>query len=263
MIRGAASRRRWQAQTASAAAVAAALVGLGAGIIAVAAVPEAARGVADRPTPSAPARPGSVEGLWQAARQAVPGDTAMARYGTVVRRYPRHALAQAALMELADYQYAVGECQAARQYYHRVRGPLAARARLGEALCVYALGDPAQARRLAQPLVRAKDAPLTWLAALLVAQSWEAEGRIAETLGAYRRLLELPAGPAQPAALLGAARAAERVGQGDASAQYLAELLRRYPGSPEAAEARSLARRTPLVGPAAVGAAEPAPQGKP
>lgn len=221
------------------------------------------RGATALPASPAPPRPGSPEGLWQAARQAVPADSATTRYGELARRYPRHPLAQAALMELGDCQYARGEYQAARQYYRRVRGPAAGRARFGEALCAYALGDPTQARRIAQPLVRERNDPATWLAALLVAQSWEAEGRVPETLTAYRRLLDLPAGPAEPAALLGAARAAERAGQAEASAQHLADLLHRYPNSAESAEARSLARRSPAAAGAAPGSqGEPAPQGK-
>jgi len=219
------------------------------------------------PAPAGAAAPGgppvsAPERLWQAARAAVLADSAVARYAELARRYPRHALAPAALLELADYQYARGEYQAARPYYRRVRGPLAPRARLGEARCAYALGEPAQARRLAQPLVRERRDPTTWEAALLVAQSWEAEGRIAEAHGAYRRLLELPAGPAEPAALLGAGRAAERAGQSATAAQHLADLLRRYPDSAEAAEARSLARGGPAVGPAAGSEAAPAPPGK-
>ena len=61
-----------------------------------------------------------------------------------------------------------------------------------------------------------------------------------EALTAYRRLLDLPPGPAQPAALLGAARVAERTKEHKESLEYLNALLKRYPNAPEAAESRDL-----------------------
>jgi tetratricopeptide (TPR) repeat protein len=196
---------------------------------------------AGSPTSPAP-RPGSPEWLWITAKQAVTGDSAAARYSELVRRHPHHPLGRAALVELADYQYARGDYQAARLLYRRSRGPEARRARLGEALCTYALGDPGEARRAAQSLLHDRSDPLTWLAALLVAQSWEAEGRVPEALAAYRRVLELPTGPAEPAALLGAARTARRAGESAEAARSLALLRTRYAQSPEAAEARDLDR---------------------
>lgn len=201
---------------------------------------------AESPPPHAvtppPPRPGTPAALWLEAHHAVRGDEAAASYRTLAERYPRHPLGEGALCELADYQYARGEYDAARMLYRRVRGSEARRARFGEALATFALGDPAQAREQARALLRERNDPMTWRAALLVAQSWEAERRVPETLAAYRRLLELPAGAGQPTALLGAARAAERAGEQEEAARYLLALRERYPESSEAAEARSSAR---------------------
>src|SRR5207247_5792569 len=102
----------------------------------------------------------------------------------------------------ADYHYARGDYPTARAEYARVRGPETRGARLGAAMCSYALGDPRRARAEARALFHRRDDPITWLASLLVAQCWESEGRLPDALAAYRRLLDLPPGPAQPAALL-------------------------------------------------------------
>jgi tetratricopeptide (TPR) repeat protein len=192
------------------------------------------------PATPPPPRPGTPAAYWLEAQQTVSGDSASARYARLAARFPRHPSGEAALYELAEYHYARGDYQAARGEFDRVRGPLFRDARYREAVCTYALGDPVRARNLARDLVRRREDPVTWLAAMLMAQTWENEGRLPEALTAYRRLLDLPAGPAQPAALLGAARVAERTKEHSESLEYLNALLKRYPNAPEAAESRDL-----------------------
>jgi len=193
------------------------------------------------PTPlPPPPRPGTPAWYWIQAQQTVAGDSASARYARLSARFPRHPLGEAALYELAEYHYARGDYQTARGEFDRVRGPQFHEARYREAVCTYALGDPMRARNLARDLVRRREDPLTWLAAMLVAQTWETEGRLPEALAAYRRLLDLPPGPSQPAALLGAARVAERSKEHKESLEYLGALLKRYPNAPEAAESHDL-----------------------
>jgi len=194
-----------------------------------------------QPEPQAP-KPGSAPALWIEAQQIVDGDSAVDRYRRIAQRFPRHPLGQESLSEMADYEYARGEYDAARTLYARVRGAESKRARLGEALSTFALGDPQRALAQARLLVHGRDDPYTWLGSLLIAECWQAEGRLPETLAAYRHLLDLPAGPAQPAALLGAARSAERSGEHEEADGYLKKLRQRFPDSPEAAEARSFSR---------------------
>jgi tetratricopeptide (TPR) repeat protein len=188
----------------------------------------------------APPRPGSPAAYWLEAHQTVSGDSASARYARLAARFPRSPAGEAALFELAEYHYARGDYQAARGEFDRVRGPQFRQARSREAVCTFAVGDPVRARNLARDLVRRREDPLTWLAAMLVAQTWESEGRLPEALTAYRRLLDLPPGPSQPAALLGAARVAERSREHKESLEYLDALLKHYPNAPEAAESRDL-----------------------
>jgi tetratricopeptide (TPR) repeat protein len=199
-----------------------------------------AAAVAIAQAPPAPPRPGTPAAYWLEAQQAVNGDSASVRYARLASRFPRNPSGQAALFELAEYHYARGDYQAARGEFDRVRGPQFRDARYREAVCTFALGDPVRARNLARDLVRRREDPVTWLAAMLMAQTWETEGRLPEALTAYRRLLDLPAGPAQPAALLGAARVAERSKEHKESLEYLNALLKRYPNAPEAAESRDL-----------------------
>jgi TolA-binding protein len=195
------------------------------------------------PTPSpAPPKPGSPAALWIEAQQTVHGDSAAARYTRLANRFGRQTMGEAAVFELADYLYARGDYAAARSAYARVHGPQARHARLGEALCLFALGDPARARMVARGQIKRHDDPITWLASLLVAQCYENEGRLPEAFAAYRRLLDLPAGPAQPAALLGAARLAERSGEHKEARENIDRLRSRYPNSPETAESRDLLR---------------------
>lgn len=191
-------------------------------------------------TPPAPPRPGTPAAYWIDAQQTVNGDSASARYARLASRFPRNPTGEAALYELAEYHYARGDYQAARGEFDRVRGTRFREARYREAVCTFALGDPVRARNMARDLVRRREDPVTWLAALLMAQTWESEGRFPEALTAYRRLLDLPSGPAQPAALLGAARVAERTKEHKESLEYLSALLKRFPNSPETAESRDL-----------------------
>ena len=209
-----------------------------AGALAAAVALAQVRGV---PAPTPP-KPGSPAALWIDAQTTVGGDSAVARYSRLASRFARQPMGEAALFELAEYQYARGDYVTARATYAHVHGPQARNARLGEALCLYALGDPARARVMARSQIKRRDDPLTWLASLLVAQCWENEGRLPEALAAYRRLLDLPPGPAQPAALLGAARLAERSGEHKEAREDLERLRGHYPNSPEAAESRDLLR---------------------
>jgi tetratricopeptide (TPR) repeat protein len=188
----------------------------------------------------APPRPGSAEALWLAARTTARGDSAVALYRRLAERFPRHGLGRAAQVEIADFHYARGDYAAALAEYRRVRGPEASRARFHEALCRYALGETAPARQALRGILRRRNDAWHWSASLLLAQTWDADRRASEALAAYRRLLDLPPGPAQPAALLGAARAAERAEESNEAAKYIERLRARYPNSPEAAEAASM-----------------------
>jgi len=228
---------------------------LGGGLAAAGALMAAIALAQVRGTPAPPPpKPGSPTALWIEAQTTVNGDSAAARYTRLANRYGRQAIGEAAVFELAEYLYARGDYAAARSAYARVRGPQARNARLGEALCLFALGDPGRARMVARAQIKRHDDPITWLASLLVAQCYENDGRLPEALAAYRRLLDLPAGPAQPAALLGAARLAERSGEHKEALEDIARLRKSYPNSPEAAESRDLLRSAaPKPGESGVG----------
>ena len=65
-------------------------------------------------------------------------------------------------------------------------------------------------------------------------------GQAEEADAIYRRLLTRSPGPAQPAALLAAARVAIELGDEDGADDLLLRLRSQYPESPEAVEARRL-----------------------
>jgi len=145
-------------------------------------------------------------------------------------------------MALADYYFARGDYPLSRVFYHRAgeEKPGSDRATLGEARSYYALGDYSTARNVARPVVQSDESALSWSASFLVALSWQAEGQAEEADAVYRRLLTRSPGPAQPAALLAAARVAIELGDEDGADDLLLRLRSQYPESPEAVEARQL-----------------------
>jgi tetratricopeptide (TPR) repeat protein len=136
-------------------------------------------------------------------------------------------------------------------------------ARYWEGLSAFALGRPREARVAVMPAAHAGRAgPRRWDSAYLVALSWAQEGRRPEALAAYRALFDLPAGPAQAAALYQAQRLAKELERADESAEWGRKLLAAYPHSPEAASFRAETVR-PAPGAPAHGVPTPVPAKKP
>jgi tetratricopeptide (TPR) repeat protein len=185
---------------------------------------------------------GSAADLWNRARAETQGDSAAVLLRRLIDEYPRHLLVHDAQSLLADYYFARGDYPQARLFYHRAAEKKEGdgRARLGEARSYYALGDYATARNAARPLLQTEDGRLSWTAAFLIALCWEAEERYEEAYSAHRRLLARPVGPAQPAALLAAARTAFKLELNDEARDLLLRLNSQYPESPEAIEASRL-----------------------
>jgi tetratricopeptide (TPR) repeat protein len=184
------------------------------------------------------ATPSPAESLWLAARGQADGDSALFLFELLLARHARSRQARLATLEIADLHYARGAyAEALRHYESAGSGPLGERARLGAARSRYALGEYAAARQAAAALLRSADPRLQWEAGFLSAAAWQAEGRTREALSEYLRLLERPAAPAEPAALLAAARAARAEGRRDLAERLLSTLARRHPESFEALEA--------------------------
>jgi len=195
--------------------------------------------------PDTLARPRSAPDLWQRAQAETQADSAAVLLRRLIEEFPRHALVGEAHLTLADYYFARGDYPLARVFYHRAAKEKQGsdRATLGEARSYYALGDYSTARNVVRPVVQSDEPALSWSASFLVALSWQAEGQAEEADAVYRRLLARSPGPAQPAALLAAARVAIELG-GEASADDLLLRLRsQYPESPEAVEAWQLDHR--------------------
>jgi tetratricopeptide (TPR) repeat protein len=254
-----------------------------AGAFAVGAAAPAARAPARRPAPpAASAPPPAPRPALRPAPPADPiraefdealapglGDSTAARLGRFLAVHPHHPLAPHAQFELGTLAYARGEYGDARERFKRARAAeLDDEARYWEGLSAFALGRPRDAREAVLPAARAKhDAPRRWDSAYLVALSWAQEGRRPEALAAYRTLLDLPAGPAQAAALYQAQRLAAGLSRADDAAEWGKRLLSAYPNSPEAASFRAETAK-PAAPPAATpdaapGAGKSAPGAKP
>jgi tetratricopeptide (TPR) repeat protein len=180
--------------------------------------------------------------LWQQAQTETQADSAAIILRRLIGEFPRHPLAGEAQLALADYYFARGDYPLSRVFYHRAAEgkPVSGRATLGEARSYYALGDYSTARNVARPVLQSREHALSWSAAFLIALTWQAEGQAAEADAVFRRLLAQNPGPAQPAALLAAARVAVELGDATNAAELLLRLRSHYPESSEAVEARGL-----------------------
>jgi tetratricopeptide (TPR) repeat protein len=183
--------------------------------------------------------------LWRRAQGETQADSAAVLMRRLIEAYPRHELARAAGLALADYYFARGDYPLSRVFYHRAAEGKdgSAGARLGEARSYYALGDYPTARSVVRPLLRSEDPALRWSASFLTGLSWQAEKQFEEADAVYRRLLEESPGPAQPAALLAAARVAIELEDGVRAEDLLLRLRSQYPDSPEAVESRRMEPR--------------------
>lgn len=177
--------------------------------------------------------------LWQQASSLADADSAAFLYELYVARHGRTPRAREAQLRLGKYFYARAEYRDAHRRFAAVagRGVLGEEARLGMARCRLALGQFVEARVDAHELLRSPNARLGWEGSFVVALALQGEGRTREALSEYLRLLERPAGPAQPSALLQAARAARSEGQNRQAGEFLEQLKREYPDSFEAMEA--------------------------
>ncbi len=226
---------------------AALLVLLLAGTALAAPKPQAKAPIAARPAPSDPLRE-----EYDAALAAGLGDSVRSQLTGFLAEHPRHALAAPAQFELGQLGYAKGDYAEARERFKRARtGPLADEARYWEGLSAFALGRPREARDAVLGTARSKKAlPRRWDSAYLVALSWAQEGRRPEAIAAYRTLFDLPAGPAQAAALYQAQRLATELQRADEASEWGRKLLASYPRSPEAASFRAETVRPATTAPA-------------
>lgn len=216
---------------------------------------EARPPVAARALPSDPVR-----AQYDAALAAGLGDSVGTQLVRFLAEHRRHALAAAAQFELGQLGYARGDYAVARERFRRARsGPLADEARYWEGLSAFALGRPREARDAVLATARSgKAAPRRWDSAYLVALSWAQEGRRPEAMAAYRKLFDLPAGPAQAAALYQAQRLATELERSDEASEWGRKLLASYPRSPEAASFRAESVRPATAAPAKAPAARSA-----
>jgi tetratricopeptide (TPR) repeat protein len=222
--------------------------------------------VAARPTKTPAPAPvlDPVGAQYDAALTPGVGDSTKTRLVRFLAEHPRHPLTAPAQFELGLLAYARGDYAEARERFRRARsGGIADEARYWEGLSAFALGRPREARDAVLQTARAgRPVPRRWDSAYLVALSWAQEGRRPEALAAYRTLFELPAGPAQAAALYQAQRLAVDLQRSDEAAEWGKKLLSSYPQSPEAASFKAETAR-PAPAPSALrsGAAGHAPAG--
>ena len=126
------------------------------------------------------------------------------------------------------------------------RSPLRAEALLGKGLTLFALGKADEAERLLSRLIEAtEDSTIRARAYNALGDAYFKKGDYAEARLKYLRvvLLYFQADPAEHAkALHGAAECFRRLGEQERADELFRELLRRYPGTPWAARARSPGR---------------------
>jgi hypothetical protein len=188
---------------------------------------------------TAPAR--ALEPVWGHLPPNVPADSLAPALQRLEARSSR-SLAGSAAYALGQFHHARGDFRAAAEAFGRASARLAG---LDRAEARYRQGaqEPGRARAAFEEVASASQ-PLRALAQLGLAQAHALAGETAREMDVLRRLLNGPAGEAEPAALERYAALCDQLKRPQDAAEARRRLTRRWPRSFEAAR---LGPRSPLV----------------
>ena len=179
----------------------------------------------------------ALESVWARLPASLPADSLAPALERLEAGRPR-ALAAAAAYTLGQFHHARGEYRQAADAFGRAAARLAgyekADARYRQGLAWLGVGDGGRARA-AFEYVSVESQPLRPLAQLGLAQALGLAGESDHELDVLRRLLDRPAGEAEPAALELYAALCDRTHRAAAASAARDRLLRRWPRSLEAA----------------------------
>lgn len=175
--------------------------------------------------------------LWSRVPAGLPADS----LGPVLRALessPDHALAAEAARALGQFHHARGEYRAAAEAFGRaaarLEGYARAEARYHQGLACLGAREDGRARAAFEEVLRTS-LPLRPLAQLGLAEAHLLAGEPARALDVLQRLLDGPAGEAEPAALERYAELCDRAHRTSDAAAARDRLRRRWPRSFEAA----------------------------
>lgn len=179
----------------------------------------------------------AVPSPWAQLPSALPADSLVNALRTMEARGPRPAAASAAY-GLGQLHYARGEYRPAAEAFGRAAarfsGADRADARYRQGLAWLGAQEPGRARAAFEE-VAASSRPLRAFAQLGLAQAFALAGEPAREKSTLDRLLESPAGEAEPAALERHAALSERLNRAAEAKASRDRLRRRWPRSFEAA----------------------------
>ncbi len=187
----------------------------------------------------------AVESVWSRLPAGLEADSLAPELRRIERVGPR-ATAAAAAFALGQFHHARGEYRPAADAFGRAAARLSgydrAQARYRQGMACLGAREAGRARAAFEE-VASSSQPLRAFAQLGLAQSFALSGEVARELDVLDRLLEGPAGEAEPAALERYAALCERLQRtGDAQVARV-RLLRRWPRSFEAARVSQPATR--------------------
>ncbi len=184
---------------------------------------------------AAPAR--ALEPLWRHVPAGLPADSLAPALQQLESRGPR-ALAASAAFTLGQFHHARGEYRLAADAFGRAAARLVgaerADARYRQGLALLGAHEAGRARAAFEE-VASSSQPLRKHAQLGVAQAHALAGETSRELDVLRRLLDGPAGDAEPAALERYAALCEQLGRPADAAAARERLARLWPRSFEAA----------------------------
>jgi tetratricopeptide (TPR) repeat protein len=186
--------------------------------------------------------------VWDQLPAGLPADSLAPALRSLESRASRPVAASAAFA-LGQFHHARGEYRAAADAFSRAAARLAgaerAEARYRQGLALLGAREGGRARAAFEDVL-ALSQPLRPLAQLGLARALALAGETARELDVLARLLDGPAGEAEPAALERYAELCERLERTDQASAARDRLLRRWPRSYEAAR---LGRPAPPIGP--------------
>lgn len=186
--------------------------------------------------------------VWDRLPPGIPADSLEPALRALESRSPK-PLAASAAFALGQFHHARGEYRAAADVFGRsaarLTGGERAEARYGQGLAYLGAGEAGRARAAFEEVVT-HSAALRPLAQLGLARAHALAGDTAREFDELGRLLEGPAGEAEPAALERWAALCDQLGRAEEAASARDRLLRRWPRSFEAAR---LGRPAPPLAP--------------
>jgi len=179
----------------------------------------------------------ALEPVWDRIPPGTPADSLEPVLRALEARGPRLQVAAAAFA-LGQFHHARGEYRPAAEAFGRAAARLSgydrAEARYRQGLALLGAGEAGRARAAFEE-VSALSQPLRPFAQLGLAQAFALSGEAAREYDVLRRLLDGPAGEAEPAALERYAQICDRLRRPAEAESARERLLRRWPRSFEAA----------------------------